>query len=394
MEEKNNDKYNENNFNIINEDKENKINNNINSNNIEESQLKSSPMPNFIFQEDIISYCDCICTLNESFDVFKSIKDNNTYLIISNKENNNIEIIDIYSKKILKSIEGNNSKFILIKYYLNPKKQKEYLITVDIKGIIKIISISDNYNIMSTITSPKEFQNMWLFINCALLFNIQINSQKMDILIVSSRTRYMEEHPTKIYNIYNGLLLKDVSNTEKNQTRFIIPWYNEMNDQYYIIECCEDLLVIVNILHNEIYAKLEEERFKSYSSGFVHKKDDVDYLYVSTSCSEVSIWNLIDKKLVKKIIISKIYNNIRLYGLILWNENYLIVMDDTNKAIKIIDLREDKIISYIKHKHKSSVRCIKRIKHKDFGECLLTAGDDNKIKLWKNIPKIITPLFK
>jgi hypothetical protein len=380
------------NNNSINE--ENSIKNNINSNNIDDTRLKTSPSPNFIFQEEIISYCDCICGLNDSFDVFNSIKDTNDYLIISNKDNNNIEIINLYTKKLVKSIEGNDTKFILLKYYLNPKNKKEYLVIADVKSTIKIINITDNYNIISIIKCPKEFKNTWNFLNCALLFNIQINSQFEDIIIVSSRARYMEEYPTKIYNIENGLLIKDISNTNKNKTRFIIPWYNEMNKQYYIIECCENLLIIVSLLHNEIYAKLSEERFKSFSSGFVYRKNMIDYLYVSTSCSEINIWNLMDKVMTKKIKISNECDSIRLYGLLLWKENYLIVLDDTNKGIKVIDLRNNKVICHSNNKHNASVRCIKRIKHKDFGECLLTAGDDNTIKLWKNMPKIIIPLFE
>jgi WD40 repeat protein len=379
-------------FNIINEKKKDIINN-INSNNIDNSQLSNSPAPNFIYQEDIISHCDCVCGLNESFDIFKSIQDNKDYLIISNKENNNIEIINFYTKEVIKVINGNDAKFILLKYYLNPKNKKEYLVTADVKSTIKIINITDNYNIISIIKCPKEFKNTWNFLNCALLFNIQINSQFEDIIIVSSRARYMEEYPTKIYNIENGLLIKDISNTNKNKTRFIIPWYNEMNKQYYIIECCENLLIIVSLLHNEIYTKLSEERFKSFSSGFVYRKNMIDYLYVSTSCSEINIWNLMDKVMTKKIKISNECDSIRLYGLLLWKENYLIVLDDTNKGIKVIDSRSNKVICHINNKHNASVRCIKRIKHKDFGECLLTAGDDNTIKLWKNMPKIIIPLF-
>ena len=273
--------------------KENSIKNNINSNNIDDSRLKTSPSPNFIFQEEIISYSDGICGLNESFDVFNSIKDKNDYLIISNKDNNNIEIINLYTKKITKSIEGNNTKFILLKYYLDNGKRKEYLISIDLISVIKIISITENYNILSKIEFPREFKYNWKLLNCAVLFNVQIGSQKMDIIIVSNRQRYMEEQGTKIYNIYNGQFLKDVSNTKKNKVRFIIPWFNEANNQYYLIELCEDLLVVVSLLQNEVYAKLSEERYKSYSSGFVHKEDEIDYLYVATNCSEINIWNLI-----------------------------------------------------------------------------------------------------
>lgn len=383
---------NEENINIIKEDKN--INpNSINSSNIIDLQLKTSPPPNFIFKENLISNCHCVYGLNESFDVFKSITNNKTYLIISNKENNNIEIIDIISKKLIKSIEGNNTRIIFLKYYLNPKNNIEYLVTADLKGTIKIINISDCYIIMSKIICPKKFQNSWNFINCALIFNIQINSQILDILLVSSRARFEEEYPTKIYKISNGQFLKDISHTKNNKTRFIIPWFNESNKLYYLIEFCEDLLIIVNILLNEIYAKLDEEKFKSYSSGFVHKINNIDYLYAANSCSEIKIWNLINKELVNIIKISNKFNNIRLYGLLIWNEKYLIVNDDTNKAIRIIDLEQNKVVSFINNRHKDSVRCIKRINLPEFEECLLTAGDDNIIKLWY-IPKIIKDILE
>ena len=215
----------------------------------------------------------------------------------------------------------------------------------------------------------------------------------MDILLVSSRARYQEEYPTKIYNLSNGQFLKDINNTEKNKTRFIIPWYNELNEQFYIIECCEDLLIVVNVLHNEIYSRLDEERFKIYSSGFVHKEGQIDYLYVSNSSSEIKVWNLINKELVKIIKISDKYNNRRLYGLLFWNERYLLVNDDTKKAIKVIDIKQNKVVSQINNLHNASVRCLKRINHPEYGECLLTGGDDQKIKLW-NIPIIIRNIFE
>ena len=394
MNSKDEEKENLNNLNIINEPKLNRINNSFNSSNIDDSQLKSSPIPNFLFQENIITHCDCTFGLNESFDVFKSIKDNNYYLILSNCKNNNIEIIDIISKNVIKSIEGNTSRFILLKYYLNLINKTEYIIIADIKGIIKIINISDNYNVLSQINSPKELKNTWNFINCSILFNIQINSKKLDIIIVSSRARYSEEYPTKIYDMNNGQFLKDISNTKNNKTRFIIPWYNETNDQYYLIECCEELLIVVNIFHNEIYAKLDEEKFKAYSSGFIHKKNKIDYLYTSTSCNEVNIWNLFEKQLVKKIRISNKLNNIRLYGLLLWKENYLVANNDTNKSIIVIDLTQNKVTSFFWNKHNESVRCLKRINHPTFGKCLLTGGDDHSIKLWKSIPIIYRDIFE
>ena len=373
--------------------------NNINSSNILKEQLKESPIPNFTFKENIYTQCDCNYGLNESFDIFTSEINNNNYLITVNKANNNIEIIDIDSKTLIKVIEGNSSKFIYIKYFQNILTKKQYLITIDLKGIIQILEISEKndfeeINLISKIVTKREFQNSWNFINSTLLFEFQIGSNFYDIIIVSIRARYMEEYPTTIYNIKNGQALKEINHTIKNQTRFIIPWYNKLDKIYYLIECCESLLVIVGILFNKIYAKLDQEKYKSYSSCFVYEKNEIDFLFAANSCGEVNIYNLFSKELSYQIKINKRIENIRLYGLILWSENYLIVNDDTNKALIVIDLRNKCVISSIYNQHLDSVRCIKRIKHKKYGECLITGGDDHFIKLFSCEQDIIIPIFK
>ena len=373
--------------------------NSININNIPKEQLNKTPIPNFIFKENLFTECDCTFGLNESFDVFSSELTKNNYLIASNKNNHNIEIIDIESKTLIKSIEGNSSKFIYLKYYQNVLTKKQYIITIDVKGIIQILEISEQNNfetisVLSKIITKREFQNNWNFINCSLLFQFQIGSQIYDIILVSIRARYMEEYPTTLYNINNGLVLKEINNTKKNQARFIIPWYNKVDGIYYLIECCEELLVIVSILFNKLYAKLDQEKYKSYSSGFIHEKNDIDFLFVANSFGEVNIYNLFSKELCYNIRINEKRENIRLYGLILWNENYLIVNDDTNKALIVIDLINKNVLSSIYNKHIDSVRCIKRIRHKDYGECLITGGDDHFVKLFTCEQDIIIPIFK
>ena len=48
----------------------------------------------------------------------------------------------------------------------------------------------------------------------------------------------------------------------------------------------------------------------------------------------------------------------------------------------LIDLEENKIICDIKGQHANNVICIKKIYHPFYGESLLSAADDNTIKLW------------
>ena len=373
--------------------------NNINTNNISEEQLSNSPPPYFTFIENIYTECDSNYGLNESFDIFKSELNGNNYLIVANKNNNNIDIINIESNKLIKSIKNNPSKFIYIKYFQKIETKKNYLITINIKNAINIYEFSEEnnfekINLLLTIITKKEFNNTFNFINSTLIFNIKINSKLFDILLVSSRARYMEEYPTLIYNIKNGQELKEISHTKKNMTRFMIPWYNKNDDNYYLIELCEELLIVINILYNNIYAKLDEEKFKSFNTGFVHELNDIDFLFVADSCGQIQVFNLFSKEICFKIDVRKNKSNIRLYGLILWNYNYLIVNDDNNKSIIVIDLKNKYIIGSTYNEHNDSVRCIKRIRHKKYGECLITGGDDHFIKLFKSNNDISIPIFQ
>ena len=373
--------------------------NNINSNNISEEQISNSPPPYFTFIENIYTKCDSDYGLNESFDIFKSELNGNNYLIVANKNNNNIDIINIESNKLIKSIKNNPSKFIYIKYFQKIEAKKNYLITINIKNAINIYEFSEEndfekINLLLTIITKKEFNNTFNFINGTLIFNIKINSKLFDILLVSSRARYMEEYPTLIYNIKNGQELKEISHTKKNMTRFMIPWYNKNDDNYYLIELCEELLIVINILYNNIYAKLDEEKFKSFNTGFVHELNDIDFLFVADSCGQIQVFNLFTKEICFKIDVRKNKSNIRLYGLILWNYNYLIVNDDNNKSIIVIDLKNKYIIGSTYNEHNDSVRCIKRIRHKKYGECLITGGDDHFIKLFKSNNDISIPIFQ
>ena len=373
--------------------------NNINSNNISEEQISNSPPPYFTFIENIYTKCDSDYGLNESFDIFKSELNGNNYLIVANKNNNNIDIINIESNKLIKSIKNNPSKFIYIKYFQKIEAKKNYLITINIKNAINIYEFSEEnnfekINLLLTIITKKEFNNTFNFINSTLIFNIKINSKLFDILLVSSRARYMEEYPTLIYNIKNGQELKEISHTKKNMTRFMIPWFNKNDDNYYLIELCEELLIVINILYNNIYAKLDEEKFKSFNTGFVHELNDIDFLFVADSCGQIQVFNLFSKEICFKIDVRKNKSNIRLYGLILWNYNYLIVNDDNNKSIIVIDLKNKYIIGSTYNEHNDSVRCIKRIRHKKYGECLITGGDDHFIKLFKSNNDISIPIFQ
>ena len=67
--------------------------------------------------------------------------------------------------------------------------------------------------------------------------------------------------------------------------------------------------------------------------------------------------------------------------IIQWNSKYIIVADYDNKCFKIINLENDNIAN-IEQKHTKQVICIKKIYDDKNGELLLSASNDNTIKLW------------
>ena len=52
------------------------------------------------------------------------------------------------------------------------------------------------------------------------------------------------------------------------------------------------------------------------------------------------------------------------------------------KSFKIIDLEENKTICDINGQHTGKLVCIKKMYHPLYGESLLSAANDNTIKLW------------
>ena len=64
------------------------------------------------------------------------------------------------------------------------------------------------------------------------------------------------------------------------------------------------------------------------------------------------------------------------------NNNYL-SYGNIDNTIRLLDLnKEEKILKLVGHNN--SVLSIKKIDHPKYGECLISQGEDNKIKMWIN----------
>ena len=317
--------------------------------------------PNIKYKSDITQVETGIAL--EIFEVFTSYKDNNLYLASQDFKLFNINIISLINNKKILSLKGHLTSISTIRYFNSNKNNSEYLISADKNKKVIIWEINKNYNIKYQINT--KFKGA--IYSCLLIFPHNIND---NFIIVSSSG---PDTPI-IYNFDNGKMIKGINN--KSSIYYLLSWYNPKKNEYFIIQISYARIRISNLEDKE-YADLSQKPEDIHYSGFIFNKDDNDYLCCSSNNGYINIWDLYNKKIFKTIIINKS----RLMKIIQWNKKYFIASDLENKSIKIIDYEQNKIISNIRMNN-SKVQDFRKIFHPVYGESLLIATGDNKIKLW------------
>jgi len=314
--------------------------------------------------------------INDIFEVFISYKDNKEYIISPNINNYNLDIFTLLDNKKIKSLNGHKNNINIVKYFINNKDYNEYLISADNNKIVIIWDITNNYNIKYQINTRYNNNNNNNIYSCLLVFP-HYNNDNYIITSTSSTSDDNDNSATKIYSLNNGYFIKYINNSNNNEIRYLLSWYNKKNNKYYIIQLAREKIIINDLLEDELYSELIHQPEGDHCSGFIYNIDNNDYLCFSTTNGYINIWDLYNKNIFKVINT----NNCYLYHIIQWNNKYIIVADCDNKCFKIINL-ENEIIKDIKKQHTSGVKCIKKIYHPKYGESLLSADSDDTIKLW------------
>ena len=321
--------------------------------------------PNFKYKLDITTTNDSY-GLNDIFEVFISFKDIKEYIASPNYKNYNIDIYRLLDNKKITQLYGHNENISTIRYFINNKDYKEYLISADWKSIVIIWDITDNYKNKYIINT---LYNNWIY-SCLLIFP---NNDNVNYIITSSKSG-----PSKIYSLNNAQFINCFKNSKNISIFYLLLWYNKKNDNYFIIQLANGIILINNLYQMEIYSKLVQKEESEHYSGFIYNKDDNDYLCCSSLNGLVNIWDLYNQKIFKIINTNKCL----LYHIIQWNNRYIIVADLDKKSFKVIDIINERVISNVGGQHSYNVKCIKKIYHPIYGECLLSCDIDKTIKLW------------
>ena len=303
--------------------------------------------------------------INDIFEVYISYKDNKEY-VASKNCNYNLDIFLLLDNKKIKSLKGHKNDVMTTRYFINNKNMNEYLISGDDDKIVFIWDITDNYKIKYKIKTNYRMET-YIF-SCLLMFPHFSNED----YIITSACNCLSI--TRIYSLNNGSFIKDIP--DSGDVKYLLPWYNKNNNKYYIIQFQRYIISINNLIENELYAEFDDGN-QYHDCGFIFNgKDNIDYLYSTSETKNITVWDLYNKTFFKVIELK-----CHITYIIKWNDKYIIITDCSNNSFKVIDLENNIIISNI-IASTNNLKCIKKIKHPIYGEVLLTAGDDGKIKLW------------
>ena len=67
-----------------------------------------------------------------------------------------------------------------------------------------------------------------------------------------------EDSATKIYSFNDGKFIKNINKTNNIPILYLLPWNNDNND--YIIQSGFEKIIISNLLTDEVYAELTNEK--------------------------------------------------------------------------------------------------------------------------------------
>ena len=310
---------------------------------------------------------------NDIFEVYISRKDNKEYLVSPNNNNYKLDVISLLENKLTISLKGHNNHIRTIRYFINNINSDEYLISADNDIIVIIWEITYNFNMKFKINTNYS-DNIY---SCLLLFDL-INENSYIVTSSYAQLDDNEKSATKLYSLENGQLIKYISHTNKNAIYYLLSWYNKNNNKYYIIQFTFKAILINSVVDDELYCELIQEPEDNHLSGFIYNVDNIDYLCSSSYNGYINLWDLFNKSIYKVINT----NDCVLSNIIQWNNQYFIVADYENKSFKIIDIEKEQIVKDIAGQHTDKVPCVKKIYHPLYGESLLTAGQDNTIKLW------------
>lgn len=299
-------------------------------------------------------------TIDSVFAVYIG-NDNETYVAIP-VVTFEIEIHLLKNNEIIKLLKGHTAHIFFARYYYCKATSKHLLLSSSNDKTVRVWDLT-------TYTSMKVFQNchygLYLY-SAMLVFDYSLGKS---YLVTSCPNEYM-----KLWDLNTGKHLHDIG--QKNDyTYYINSWYYQK--EIYVINANSSTLKIYNIKGpNLLYKEFKAEKNSWHMSAFIENIQGIPYLFETDGNGYLRVWD-VEKGIITKSVSSP---GCSFRGLCLWNEQYVICASN-DLGFKVIDIEAQKIAASITG-HEKVVCSVKKATHSEYGECLITASIDGKVKLW------------
>ena len=303
--------------------------------------------------------------LDNSFTVFKSINDI-LHLIYTNNDKSIVSYNLLDNKKILEIKNAHESYITNFRHILDKINNRDLMMSISGEdNNIKLWDVN-NYQCLLDI---KKINNSG-FLDSACFFNF--NKQ---IYIITSNANYVCSELIKIFD-FNGEKVNEINNSN-DITVFIDTYYDKKFSKNYILTGNYGYVKSYDYDENKLYHKYCDNNSKSHDSIVININEDLIKLIESSEDGNIRIWNFHSGILLNKIKI----NNRSIYGICLWNNEYLFV-GCRDKAIKLVEIKSGKIIKNYFGDNNYALT-IKKVTLPKLGECLISQGWKNEqIKIW------------
>jgi len=326
---------------------------------------------NIKFSSDIITDSFAGYSYEDSFIVFKSA-DNKFMLVYATKEKTIISYDLSEKRSVCKKFKAHKNFITNFKYIYDEENYKDIIMSISKKDNNIKIWDWNNFELMADIININE--NNFLYSACFL-------KTDNNIFIITSNGKNLQAFQSnenfenlKLYNL-QGELISKIEDTN-DCTYFIDIYYDNNLDKNFIVTGNFNYVKSYDFDNKCLYHKYFENNNGIHPSAIINKIGEKIKLIESCEDGNIRIWGFHSCELIRKI---KTENN-NLYGICLWNENYIFV-GCKDQSIKLIELKNGLLIKNLKG-HKGRIISFKKIIQPDNNEILFSQSLDGTIKTW------------
>lgn len=342
-------------------------NNNIQNNDF--CYFKGNPLNLKVFGNDLTNSAWGRC-LDNTFAVFNTIQEDNTYLIYIRSDNScSLVIFDLIRQtQISEKKDAHENEIVNVRHYANKKLLRDNILSLSSICCVKLWELRKTH-IICIITIKNIYNEDGSY--SSLIFFSEI--LKSELIIISS---FKEKNYIKLYDVKNQEFT-ELKESNDYGTVFVDTFTDKKTLNEYVISGNDKYIKSFDIYNNSLYNKYQNNDSDSrHISAIVFPDGNITKLIEVSYDHNLRIWDFHSGNQLENI-----HNNSELYGLCLWNSEYILVSCQ-NSLIKLFDIKKGKYIKDL-NGHKNAIVSIKKINIPNIGECLISLSWDKTIKIWR-----------